>query len=222
MKSLTLGLVVGMGLLGIGCSAEPDGPSAPAETEVTRVASSLERKLASPIAIPSDSAIGGSIDALVAARAATLTAKSALKLGANGQRCSIVRYEDGKGVEQMRREKCDKATDKLFTGNLVYEDENADGKVDHFSDLTAATEAAATYDLFDDDHDGKVDRMVEPAERITTPISLTDFAENVTITAGGKIASRTRDDRDHDGRFDVESVTATTSFRITTTQLNLP
>ena len=103
MKVLTLGLVVGMGLLGIGCSAPADEPSAPAETEVTRVASSLERKLAAPIAIPTDTAIGSSIEALVAARAATWTEKSALNVGANGQRCSIVRYEDGKGVEQMRR-----------------------------------------------------------------------------------------------------------------------
>ena len=59
--------------------------------------------------------------------------------------------------------------------------------------------------------------MVESAERIGMPISLNDFAENVTITAGGKIESRAREDRDHDGKFDMESVTATTSFRIVAT-----
>lgn len=211
MKPLTLALLVVTGLFGIGCGADPEEESAPIEPEVTRVASSLERKLAVPIAIPTDTAIGASIDTLVEARAATLTAQPIVNLGANGQRCTTVRFVDESGAEQMRREKCGKI-DRLHIGELLYTDENSDGKVDRFSDATAAS-----YDLFDDDHDGRIDRMVESAAHVTAPIALTDFAPNVTITSGGTIASRAREDKDHDGKFDVESVTATTSFRITTT-----
>jgi len=213
MKLLTLGLVVAMGLFGVGCGAEPDEEGGPPAPEVTRLASSLERRLPAPIAIPTDTAIGGSIDALVEARAATWAPEVPFtNLGATGKRCTIVRFDDGKGVEQMRREKCDRAADTLRVGKLVYTDQNGDGKIDQLSDSSAGT-----YELFDDDRDGKVDRMVESAERIATPISLDDFAESVTITAGGKIASRAREDKDHDGKFDFESVTATTSFQIRTT-----
>lgn len=209
---ISLGLVVVMGLVGIGCASEPEEETGPTETEVTRVASSLERRLAVPIAIPTDSGIGGSIDALVEARAETLTAQPMVNLGASGQRCTIVRYVDEAGAEQMRRDRCEKASDKLRIGKLLYTDENLDGKIDQLSDSTKGS-----YDLFDDDRDGKVDRMVESAERVATPIALTDFAPNVTITSGGTIASRAREDKDHDGKFDVESVTATTAFRIVTT-----
>jgi hypothetical protein len=111
----------------------------------------------------------------------------------------------------MRREKCDGAADTLRIGKVLYTDSNGDGKIDALEDSTAAT-----FTLFDDDGDGKVDRLVESAERIATPpIALSDFAPNVTITSGGTIASRVRRDSDHDGKYDVESVTATTSFRIT-------
>jgi hypothetical protein len=45
-------------------------------------------------------------------------------------------------------------------------------------------------------------------------VVLTDFAPDVEIVNNGKVESRTREDRDHDGRFDVESITATTSFKL--------
>jgi hypothetical protein len=211
MKPLTLGLVVAMGLFGIGCGDEPADDGAPPEAEVTRIASSLERKLTAPVAVPSDTAIGKTIASILEAHPTAIAREPALNLGANGRRCTIVRFDDKNGVEQMRREQCDKAGDTLRVGALLYTDENGDGKIDQFSDS-----GAMAYDVYDDDRDGKVDRVVEAAERITTPISLTDFGESVTITAGGKIASRAREDHDHDGKFDVESVTATTSFQIRT------
>lgn len=210
MKTLPLALVVSMGLFAIGCGGEPEDESQPVETEVARLASSLERKLAVPIAVPADSGIGALLDDLVAARAETLTAQPIVNMGSTGQRCTVVRYVDDKNVEQMRRDRC--VSDKLRIGKVLYTDENKDGKVDQLSDSTTGT-----YELFDDDFDGKADRMVESAERVATPpIALTDFAPNVTITAGGSIASRAREDKDHDGKFDVESVTATTAFRIVT------
>jgi hypothetical protein len=208
---LGLGLVLVTGLLGIGCAAEPDAESAPPPAEVKRVASSLERRLPAPIAVPSDTAIGGTIEALIAADATAVAREPVLKLDANGKSCTIVRYDDAKGAEVMRRETCHGSTDTLFAGKLVFLDQDSNGKIDHFSDLSDAT-----YELYDDDGDGKLDRMVEAAERISTPISLTDFGPNVTIMANGKIASRERQDKDHDGKFDVESVTATTSFLIVT------
>jgi hypothetical protein len=206
---MKLCLVVAMGLFVIGCGADEEEEAPPPPPPVMHLASSLERKLATPIAIPTGTPIGASIEDLVAARAETLTAQPLAKLGPNGQRCTTVKYVDEKGVQQMRRDKCDKVSDRLIIGKLVYADENADGKVDQFSNGEAAS-----YDLFDEDYDGKVDRLVESIEHIATPISLTDFGENVVITSGGKIATRAREDKDHDGKFDVESVTATTAFQI--------
>lgn len=209
MKSFTLGLVVAMGLLGIGCSADDEEQSAaPEQKETMHLASSLERKLTAPIAVPSDSPIGGSIDALVEAHTEATPADPVVNLGANGKRCTFVRFSDENGAEIMRREQCG-TTDLLRVGKLVYTDQNGDGKIDQFSD-----QSTASYDLYDDDRDGKLDRMVESPEHIKAPITLTDFAAKVTITAGGKIASRERLDRDHDGKFDVELVTATTSFQV--------
>lgn len=218
MKPLTLGLLVALGLFGIGCGAEPDEETAPPPAQAARVAGSVERKLTSPIPAPTDTGIGGSIDALVEGQTA-LEAQTALvarepvvNLGANGKRCTSVRFDDENGVEQMRRDQCGTATDTLRIGKLVYKDTNGDRKIDQVSEL-----GAATYEVFDDDGDGKVDRIVESAERIKTPISLADFGDSVTIMGDGKIASRERADKDHDGKFDIESVTATTSFKIAVT-----
>ena len=217
MKLLTLdvarslGLLLVTGFVGIGCAADPAPDAAPPPAEVKHVASSLERTLPAPIAVPTDTAIGLTIDAMIAVDTVAVAREPVLKLDANGRSCTIVRYDDDKGAERMRRETCRGATDTLFIGQLVYVDQDQNGKIDHFSDL-----GAGTYELYDDDGDGKLDRMVEAADLIKTPISLTDFAPNVTIMGNGKIAARERDDKDHDGKFDVESVTATTSFQITT------
>jgi hypothetical protein len=212
MKAFTLGLLVAMGLFGIGCGADPEAEAPAPEPEVTRIASSLERKLAVPIAAPADTLIGSSIDALLEARTELVAREPIVNLGANGKRCTIARFDDEAGAEQMRREQCDGGADALRVGKVVYKDQNRDGKIDQISDLTTGS-----YEVFDDDRDGKLDRVVESAERITTPVSLTDFAERVEIMGNGTIASRAREDRDHDGKLDVESVTATTSFRVVTT-----
>jgi hypothetical protein len=214
MKLLTLTVALaGLGaLLSAGCADDPAPDAAPAPAEVKHVASSLERTLPAPIAVPADTAIGGSIDALVAANTTLVARAPVLKLDPNGGGCTIVRYDDDKGDEAMRRETCRGSTDTLFYGKIVFLDQDGNGKIDHVSDSSAGT-----YELSDEDGDGKLDRIVESADHITTPIALTDFGPNVTILANGTIASRERQDMDHDGKFDVESVTATTSFVIITT-----
>lgn len=213
MKSFTLGLVVAMGLFGIGCSTETDDQAAAPEPEATRLASSLERSLRAPIAIPEGTPIGTTIDAVIKVQGASLVPEATVvNLGANGRRCTILRFDDAKGVEKMRREQCEKGSDTLRVGSVLYTDQNGDGKIDELSDSTTGT-----YELYDDDRDGKIDRMVESAERIKTPIALGDFAEGAKIIGGGKIASRVLEDKDHDGKFDFESVTATTSFQVTLT-----
>lgn len=222
-----------------GCSADEEQAPPPPEPVAMRNASKLERRLSAPILIPSDSPIGKTIDSVVEARlggapAASpaappaegedgaepapaepspsgLTARPAGTIGATGKKCTVVRYDDEKGVEQMRRTKCEK-TDEVKVGKITYSDENGDGKIDALLDLTSAR-----YEAYDDDRDGKVDRVVEFETRIAAPPpALSDFGEDVTIVDNGKIESRAREDRDHDGKFDFEALTATTAFRLRT------
>ena len=210
MKLQCLVLVAsGLGLFAVGCGDAP-ADDVPAETTTTRVASSLERKLVSPIAVPTDTGVGQAIDAVIEARttALTLTAKQPLlKLGANGARCLVQSFDDAQGHEAMRREKCE--SDVLRAGTLVYTATATSGRIEHFAD-----EGAKPYEAFDDDKDGRVDRLVESAEHLEAPVALADFAPDVSIVNDGKVASRTREDKDHDGKFDVESITATTRFQI--------
>lgn len=210
MKLQQLALVAcGLGLFAVGCSDAPEA-EAPADVTTTRLASTLERKLVAPIAVPTDTGIGTAIDAVIEARSAalTLTAQQPiLKLGANGRRCLVQRFDDVDGHEAMRRETCE--SDMLRAGTQVYMAAAVSGRIEHFAD-----EGAKPYEAFDDDKDGKVDRVIESAERLEGPVVLADFASDVEIVNNGKIASRTREDKDHDGTFDVESITATTRFQI--------
>lgn len=223
-----------------GCSTEEETAPPPPEPVAMKTANKLERKLSLQIAIPSDSPIGRSIDAMLEARLGVapaapaappaegeegapppeeapaptsgngLTAREAVgTIGANGKKCTVVRFDDEKGLEQMRRTKCEK-NDELKVGKVTYTDSNGDGKIDLLVDTTNAR-----YEAYDDDRDGKLDRVVEFEARIAAPPpALSDFGEDVSIVDNGKIESRAREDRDHDGKFDFEAVTATTAFRV--------
>jgi hypothetical protein len=209
LKHLVL-VASGLGLVAVGCG-DPPADDAPVETTTTRLASSLERKLTNPIAVPTDTGIGQPIEAFIEARTAalTLTAQQPLlKLSANGKRCLLQRFDDANGHEAMQRETCE--SDVLRAGTLVFTAAGVSGRIEHFAD-----EGAKPYEAFDDDKDGKVDRVIESAEHLDAPVALADFAPDVMIVKDGKVASRTREDRDHDGKFDVESITATTSFQLT-------
>ena len=211
MKLQHLVLVAsGLGLFAVGCGDAPVDDPPVETTTTTRVASSLERKLVSPIAAPTDTGIGQTVDAFIEARTAalTLTAQQPLlKMSASGRRCLVQRFDDAQGLEAMLRETCE--SEVLRAGTLVYTSASVSGPIDHFAD-----NGAKPYEAFDDDRDGKVDRVIESAEHFDVPVVLSDFAPDVTIVKDGKIASRTREDRDHDGKFDVESITATTSFSV--------
>ena len=213
MKLLPLVLVAcGLGLIAVGCGDSPEDV-APAETTTTRLASSLERELAAPIAVPTDMSIGKAIDDVIEERTAALALTAGqplLKLSASGRRCLVQSFDDAAGHEAMRREKCE--SDVLRVGPAVYT-AGATGRIEHFAD-----EGAKAYEAFDDDRDGKVDRIIESAEHLAAPVTLTDFGPDVSIVDNGKVESRTREDRDHDGRFEIESITATTRFQIRETR----
>lgn len=205
---MKLALLVALGLVIVGCGSEPE-PEAPPEVFTVRLASTLQRKLPSAIAIPVDSVIGGSIDALIEERTATLTLTPrtpVMKLGANGERCYEQSFDDAEGREAMRREKC--GGDVLSVGTLRYS-APVGGKVDHVEDR-----GPKPFELFDEDRDGKVDRLIEWADHIVPAVDLMDFGPEVSIVDDGRIATRERVDRDHDGRFELEAITATTSFRV--------
>ncbi|MBX3190435.1 MAG: hypothetical protein KF819_25770 [Labilithrix sp.] len=213
---MKLALIVALGLVAVGCASEPE-PEPPAEVVTTRVASMLQRKLPSAIAVPTDSVIGGSIDALVEERTAALELtprQPVVKLGPNGERCFEQSFDDAEGKEIMRREKC--RGDAVRIGTLSYS-AGTSGKIDHVADR-----GKKAFELFDEDGDGKVDRLIESAEHLVPAVNLVDFAPDVTILDGGKVATRERVDRDHDGRFELETITATTSFRIRSTVAPAP
>lgn len=211
MKS-KLGLVVAtaftflLSSAALGCSADEEADAAPPPEEVSRLASQLERRLPSPLAVPSDTPIGQSIDAVIEAKSAELTAREpVVNLGANGKKCLVVRFDDAEGKEVMRRETCER--DILKIGKTVFTADTGKGRIEHVAE-------GASYEVFDDDQDGKVDRVVESGDRLKTPPSLADFGPNVSITGNGAVATRTLVDRDHDGRFEIEAITATTSFLV--------
>jgi hypothetical protein len=208
MKLQRIALVAcGLALFSVGCGDSPDD-APPAETTTTRLASSLERKLDVPIAIPTDTSIGKVIDDVIEEKSAALTLTAGqplLQLSASGRKCLVQSFDDAAGHEAMRREKCER--DVLRVGTAVYTAATS-GRIEHYVD-----EGAKAYEAFDDNSDGKVDRVIESAERMGAPVALTDFGD-VSIIDNGTVASRTREDRDHDGKFDIETITATTRFEV--------
>jgi len=204
MKLSMVGVALVLGSFALACGGEPEEEAPPAAREVTQLTTRLDRQLPAPVAVPDGRGIGQELEAMFEERAATLTASEPLaNLGANGKKCLVRRFVDETGAEVMRRERCEHDTLKI--GQVTYEDENGDGKIDAVVD--------ANVSMYDDNHDGKVDRVVEEAARLSPPVSLAEFGEGVSIVGNGRIAERIREDKDRDGRFEQESVTATTSFR---------
>jgi len=187
-----------------GCSAESEPSIGGGEDDLTTMRSALDRQLSPGIAVPTGTPIGGSLEGVVSQKAQGRTASAPAKAGA----CTVTRYSASGGTT-MSYEKCpDSAYLRFYaTANMpviVYADHDGDGKVDAFRD-----ETGPLYELNDDNHDGKVDRIIEAAER-AGEIDIEAFGEGWTVSNGGRIANRIREDKNHDGTFEVESITAKT------------
>ncbi|MBX3187212.1 MAG: hypothetical protein KF819_09360 [Labilithrix sp.] len=187
-----------------GCSAAEDGVVS-GEEAYTQSRTSLERELRSPIPVPTDTPIGKSLESFVSERTRSLTAGTPTERNA----CTMTRYKNAEGAEEMSYEKCaEKAflrigRDETGFPVIVYADHNGDGKVDSFRD-----QSGPLYAVEDENRDGKVDRLTEAAERVPD-LSLADFGGgNWALSEGGQIANRILEDKNRDGRFELESITA--------------
>ncbi len=188
----------------------------------TRLTSALERKLREPVDVPTGTVIGRSMDSAVAERTGSLRSlplqSFLVSAGSGTITCTVQHFVDAQGTSMMHREKCgdsdilrvQRAGERT---SIAIADFNRDGRVDAFTDWSGPT-----FELHDEDYDGRVDRVIEAAERLSPPVALEAFGDGIEIVENGKIANRIREDADKDGRFESEMITATTMFKRTVSE----
>lgn len=196
-----------------GCTASSsnDASSNDSDFTGTHMQSYLERPLSPPIAVPTDTPIGRGMDAAAAEKVSGLTARPPQNVNADHEKCVTTTYVDAQGRAAAWRQQCKgepgyTSSDILNVGGgkIIVADHDFDGRVDSFSD-----ETGPLYEVDDDDRDGKVDRVIEAAARVPG-LSISDYGDGWSLTDGGTIANRIREDKDKDGYFEVESITAKT------------
>lgn len=175
-----------------------------AETVQRQFRSSLERPLSPTLAVPNDTPVGRSIAAVVDARTSGLTAS-------DGDQGSCVRTEwrDAAGKLKVVRKACaEDGSTILWIGprsvgaDEIYSDHSGDGKIDSYR---SAIEPIV--DLEDRNYDGRVDVKIVPASSVGG-LTLEGFAEGWGISDGGTLANYILEDDDHDGMFEIASITA--------------
>lgn len=204
-------------LLACAASAEDDASgTAAGATTATIAKTSIERRLSPPVAIPTATPVGRSVDDVVAELGRGLRALEP-RVGASS---TVTRWVDAEGREVFHREVTEDA-DIVRVGyrgpsdiDAIYADHSRsnpnapgilpkDGRVDAYRGAGFGTFTS----LEDQDRDGKVDLAIEPAP---ADVDLTPYGA-VRLSPGGSVANRIFEDRDHDGRFEVESLTAKAS-----------
>lgn len=217
MRNPILGVLLFASLAAVGCSAPTEDAGTNTGTDdVTgsKLTSALERTLASPEAVPTGTPIGQTIDSIVAQKSAGLKAGTPRETKNEHSTCTSTSWADANGKGVLSRRKCVadagySSSDIVWFGKIVYADHGddngaIDGKVDSYRD-----ETDALYEVSDDNRDGRVDRIIEAASRVQG-LSVATFAPNCKVTNDGAIANRIREDKNFDGRFELESITAKT------------
>jgi hypothetical protein len=191
------------GLAGVGCSnATDDGTSTNADNEIVEE-STLEREIKPPVAAPETPIIGKDMSEVVTQLTAGMTAQAGEKLKGG---CTLVRYKNAQGKVAAERETCE-GSEIVHTvdgnGNVKteYSDRNKDGKVDRFTGLDKSV-----VQYVDSNFDGTVDTIVEKVELIKD-FSLKGY-ENGSEYSKSKFLFRIREDRNRDGKLDIERLIA--------------
>ncbi len=214
LRSLSQGLVALLPLFALACGDSPDAASAESHDPLS-FKTAVERSLAEPMAVPTGTPIGRELDAVAAEKVVSISPKRSESR--DGERvCTTLDYVAAAGRWQRFRCTAPAEVDRVDvlrlypagsrTPTLIYADGNGDGRVDRFSD---DGEGASLVALEDENYDGRVDRMIESVA------SLPDFAFDryPGCEVIGELANRILEDRNRDGRFETESVTAKASTR---------
>ncbi|NOU26472.1 MAG: hypothetical protein HOO96_01085 [Polyangiaceae bacterium] len=186
-----------------------DSGAGEASADQTSWRSSVERKLSPEVAIPDGTPIGRTVDAVTAELSQGLRALEAQQRGD----CVTRGFLGADGHEAFHRETCPNY-DVIRVGyrgpndiDRVYGDHSKgtiakDGRIDSFSQKTGDY-----LSVEDQNRDGKADLQIFKADPAT---DLTPFAP-YRLSAGGKLANRILEDKDFNGRFELESLTAQVS-----------
>lgn len=213
MRLLTAVLVAS---IAIGCapSADDDLQSASGEINEGKSASWLERRLERPIPVPTGTPIGRRMDDVVAelTRGAVADAPVVDEAG-----CTRTLWRKD-GVEVLSRRTCERwELVSMGKGKRFYQDPGdkegkRDGRVHAFQD-----ETEGLYQVSDTNYDGRVDKVIESAARIPG-LSIAPFGATCALRRRlgseeeASIANRIQEDKDFDGRFETESITAKNGF----------
>jgi hypothetical protein len=190
------------GLAAVGCSnATDDGTTTNDNNEIVEE-SMLERELKPPLATPETPIIGKDMSEVVTQLTQGMTAQAGEKLKGG---CNLVRYKNAQGKVAAERETCeDSEIVHTVDGNgnvkTEYSDRNKDGKVDRF---TGVDKTVVQY--VDANFDGKVDTLIEKVELIKD-FSLKGYDD--ADYPKSKFIYRVREDRDRDGKLDIERLIA--------------
>lgn len=180
-----------------------------ASADQTSWRSSVERKLSPEVAVPDATPIGRTMDAVTAELSQGLRGAEPRQSGT----CVTRSFLGADGREAFHRETCE-GYDVIRVGyrgpndvDRLYGDHSKgttakDGRVDSFSQKTGDYKSVE-----DQNRDGKADLQIFKADPTT---DLAPFAP-YRLTAGGKLANRILEDKDFNGRFELESLTAEVS-----------
>lgn len=186
----------------VACAAESeDGAATDDSNEIVEGGSTVERNLDPPVAPPATSPIGKKITDVLAAATAGLTT-TAPAPGKDG--CSLQTWKDAQQKPAATRLKCRRSDVIRVLGkngapDTVHSDLDGNGAVDQFSGKDGS------YVLYADaNFDGKIDKVVESVDLIKD-FSLAGYPKGYSEA---KFIYRVREDRNRDGKFEIEALVA--------------
>jgi hypothetical protein len=190
-------------LLAVGCtSSEEDGSVTDDSNEIIEGRGSIERKLDPPIAAPTNALINAKMSDVLTQVKAAMTAGAPEKLGDD---CTVTKFKDAKTkkvvVEHVdcKKSALIRVLNEDGTMKAEHSDLNKDGKVDRW-----AGTSGTIVQLADTNVDGKIDVIVERVD-LVKDFSMEGYDETFPKS---KFLFRVREDRNRDGKFEVEKLTA--------------
>jgi hypothetical protein len=202
MRSLTLIFTTGL-FLAIGACSSNDGAATDDSSEINEGTGVLEKQLNPTIDVPKSDLIGQNLEEIYTKALGDLKAPAAEK---QSDGCSQIEVRDPQTKEVVVERVTCKTSDVVRTFNddgstkEEHADLNKDGKVDRY---TGADGSVVQY--VDSNFDGKIDGMTERVD-LLKDFSLKGYEE--TDYPKSAFLYRVRFDRDYDGKFEHESMTA--------------